>query len=456
MQNYRDKRVVVMGLGLHGGGVSAARFFAEQGANVTVTDLRDAATLAPSVAELSTYPIRFVLGQHRKRDILGADLIVKNPGVPNSSPYLALARKHDIPITSDAALFLEETEAFIVGVTGTKGKTTTATLVERIFTAHDINTTLVGTPSGPGFLDALTNAPKVTVCEFSSWDLEAASVAKRSPHVAVITNLFEDHLDRHESMEEYAKAKSVIFQFQSAQDILAYPQSETAVADLCKDAPGQAVIVDNERVDALPNLAMLGAQNRILAALAIAAAEAATTHPFFPTHTVFDPNTAVRTVAEFKGLPGRLEVIGINDERTFINDTTATNPLAAVAALSAVQGPLILIAGGEMKTLDVTPFVEAIAAQPDRIRFVAFLPGSASDAIRQGLIEHGYNATSRDTMDMEDAFDAAFTASVPGDTILLSPGAASLNVFKNEFERGKHFKDAYVRLAGDKSMDHGT
>src|SRR5947209_947965 len=219
--DLRGKRVLVMGLGLHGSGIAAARYSVQQGAIVRATDLRSAEILAPSIVSLAGQPIEYVLGEHRNEDFLWAEVVIHVPGVRRDSPYLRVARENGARIEQEIALFFEACPGKIIGVTGTRGKTTTATLIYHILRANDMPTVIGGNVSGVETLSLLpTISPETfVVLELSSWQLEGLASHKMSPFVSVMTNIYPDHLDTYHGMEEYAEAKANIFRYQHEADL---------------------------------------------------------------------------------------------------------------------------------------------------------------------------------------------------------------------------------------------
>jgi UDP-N-acetylmuramoylalanine--D-glutamate ligase len=187
-----------MGLGSFGGGVGLARYLAEQGAQVTVTDLQPAAALQASLEALRDVPIRFVLGQHRQADFVETDVVFVNPAVPLTSPYLAAARAHDVPWDSEINLFVRQCRGRIAGITGSVGKSTTTSLLGSILQDHDART-LVGGNIGGSLLPQLPHIAPDTpvVLELSSFQLEHLAWQAYSPPLAVVLNLTPNHLDRH-------------------------------------------------------------------------------------------------------------------------------------------------------------------------------------------------------------------------------------------------------------------
>ena len=210
------RRVTVMGLGVNGGGLATALFFARRGAAVTVTDLRGPEALAPSIAALADLPVRFVLGRHDEVDFASADLVIKNPAVRADSPFLAAARARGVPVETDLSVFLSMVRNPVIAVTGTKGKSTTASAIHHVLHRVAPGARLGGniTVSPLDFIDALGPADPV-VLELSSWQLgDLAGRGVLRPLVSVLTVLLPDHLDRYPGMDAYVEDKKAIFREQ--------------------------------------------------------------------------------------------------------------------------------------------------------------------------------------------------------------------------------------------------
>src|SRR6266702_3136848 len=241
MIDIRGKRVLVMGLGLHGSGIAAARYAAQHGAIVRVTDLRSAQVLAPSIQALAGLPVEYVLGQHRNEDFLWAEIVIRVPGVKRNSPYLQIAREHGAAIELEIALFFQECPGRIMGVTGTRGKTTTTTLIYEILRASGLPAVLGGNVAG---VETLSLLPQITpetlvVLELSSWQLEGLAPHAISPSVSVMTNVYPDHLDTYENIEEYAEAKANIFRYQRATDLAIFNYDNPWTRRFGEEAPGR-------------------------------------------------------------------------------------------------------------------------------------------------------------------------------------------------------------------------
>jgi len=447
-KDKKTPQVLIFGLGLNGGGVGSARFFGRQGAKVIVTDLRTKETLSASLDKLAHFPnIKYVLGKHRLVDFLTSDLIVKNPAIPWDNLFLKKARAKGIPITTDTILFFNQTPAPVIGVTGTKGKSTTATLLaellqkkySRVRPELRRRVWLLGNIR-ESFLDKLPQikSKDIIVAELSSFQLEDLALIKKSPHIAIITNIFPDHFNRYDSLKNYIKAKTNIFLYQKPKDHLIINGNDKLLVKLTKNAKAPLSGAKAKK-HFLPSpfkpLKGEGSPLEINIALAIQAAKI----------LKVSKKEIGRTVKNFSGLAGRQEIIRKFKNRIFINDTTATNPTAVLVGLEYLnkkyRQPIILIAGGQNKNLDYKNLAQEINK---KVKKLVLLPGSATEKIKKYL-----RINFSEVKNMKEAVKKAYRSSSPGDLILLSPGAASFNLFQNEFDRGDRFDKAIKRLASE-------
>ena len=457
-ESFANRRATVMGLGTRGGGVGVARYLAERGAVVTVTDRRPEADLRPALAELDGLPIRYVLGRHEERDFTpeGADLVVRNPGVPRRAPLLELARSRGVPVEMEMSLFLRACPAPTVGITGTKGKTTTATLCAAMLSAWDSRTVLAGNMgvSALGQLDRM-DAETPVVLELSSWQVESLIEHRLAPTIAVLTNVSEDHLDHYDGFADYAATKRGIARHQTASDALVLNREDpeawraasataaTVVPFGLLDEGADGAWLDGdaltwrrrgetarwERPRSIPFAGPHGAADA-LAALAAAALRGAT------------PEAIQTGLSGFAGVRDRMETVAHRAGVRFVNDTTATAPAATAAALRALAGqPVFLIAGGADKMTDLTPLARA-ASSAER---VYLLDGSATPTLAALLADRGVSYLGPFGA-MDDAVDAAAAEATAGSVVLLSPGCASFGLFRDEFDRGERFRQAVARL----------
>ncbi|MDC7219989.1 MAG: UDP-N-acetylmuramoyl-L-alanine--D-glutamate ligase [Spirochaetales bacterium] len=446
---YRDKKVTVMGLGLHGGGLEVCRFLDDLGARVTATDLRSAETLAPSMEKLAGRNINYVLGEHRMEDFSEADVVIKNPAVPADSPYLKAARQ----VETDLSLFLQFTKNPILAVTGSKGKSTTVTALHHILKGSYPNCRLGGniTVSPLSFINELKGDEPI-VLELSSWqlaDLRGRDLLK--PEISLITNIMHDHQNRYNSLEDYVLDKEEIFLHQKEDQTALFPLNERGLnwagkteAKACffsfndegepdrrlrfylRDGRGMAR-VNGEEIEIVPGkLAVPGRHFRGNMLLAGAAALL---------YGIKAEEVRER-LESFPGVPHRMEIIHRWEGRTFVNDTAATIPDAMTAALESFEKPPLLICGGTDKELDMSP-LENIEG---KAKGFFLLAGSASDRMLPYMKKSGCPLNGPFNS-LEEAFKEAVKASEEGDTIILSPGATSFGMFLNEFDRGNQYKE---------------
>jgi len=427
MQTLAGKRVTVAGLGRFGGGINVSKWLVEQGARVLVTDMAKPEALQSAVKELDGLPIEMILGEHREKDFQEADLIVASPAVPPHSRFLESARSKGVPITTEIRLFIERCPCRIVGVTGTKGKSTTTALLGRMLKTR--YTTHVGGNIGGSLLFELSNinTHDLVVLELSSFMLEYLAEANWSPQVALVTMIAPDHIDRHGTMEAYVDTKMNIVRFQGVNDI----------AVLCEDCPmrGQFTRAAGGRVilyglkDRKPfNLRIPGRHNQLNAQGAFAAANC------------LDVNweEAQAAIRDFTGLPHRLELVHEERGVRYFNDSIATIPQAAVAALEAFAPKTVLqIVGGYDKKIPLTAMFGPLVERAKAVLCIGATGASIAEALSQASRIGA--AQVFDCHDLTTAIKIAKQSASPGDVVLLSTGCASYDQFENFEKRGEAF-----------------
>ncbi len=456
MQDLQGKRVLVMGLGLHGGGQGVAQWLVRQGALVTVTDLKPAEQLRPTLDALKGLPIEFVLGEHREQDFLNNDMIVRNPGVPRESRYLQVAQAHGIPVEMEMGLFfsrLPRGSAQVIGITGTKGKTTTTLMVGAILAKANVKTVVAGNlrVSALELLDRI-DADTPVVLELSSWQLEGLVRHKTSPHIAAITNISPDHLNRYRDLDDYAESKAVIFRYQRPSDFVVANLDDQILTHLVRRAVSRVVWTsargplergafrdgsalvwrsngERHKIMDVRELSLQGAHNveNALTAIALGSIWGAT------------PEQIAAGLAGMPAVEHRQELVRELDGVQYVNDTTATAPAATLAALESYAGRgIVLIAGGSDKALDLTAMAREIVAH---VKHLVLLQGTATDKLASAVQGAGGQALIAGRYDnLESAVERARALARSGDVVLLSPGCASFGMFTNEFERGGEFK----------------
>lgn len=461
-ENYEGKRVVVMGLGLHGGGLESARFLAAHGAVVTVTDLRDEAALAPSISKLQGLPLRYVLGRHETSDFAAADFVVKNPAVRPDSPFLQAAKR----VETDMSIFLASCPAPVYAVTGSKGKSSTASALRWGFERAGRRAFLGGniTVSPLSFVDRIREDDSV-VLELSSWQLGDLKgrigrdgKALLKPRAAILTTILPDHLDRYGTMEAYVADKRVIYEGQDQGDaticadddwgrsfaaetrgralLFTYRGQETGAAAwiAAENGAGYARLPGMEKAVELVPAAIKTPglhQKRNLLSAALALLDCGV-----------DPETIREAMGSFPGIEHRLEFFHEAGGVRYYNDTAATIPEAAAAALGAFDKPTVLVTGGTDKQLDFSP----LAAAAGKAKAIVLLAGTGSAKLAPLLHAAGI-AYEGPFDELDDAVRAAVAGAAAGDSVVLSPGCASFGMFLNEFDRGRKWKEAVARLA---------
>jgi len=466
---YKDlegKKALVLGLGVHGGALGVARFLAEHGAEVTVTDLRPESELAESLEALKDLDIRYVLGEHRPEDILSADFIVRNPAVPRESKWLELARENGIPVLMEMNLFWRYCPAPITAITGSKGKSTTTSWLGHISKLWHPDTVVAGNLR----VSALSMLPQISedtpvILELSSWQLEAFEVGGEAPHVSCITNISYDHLNRYPSFEAYYNSKRWIYRNQKTADYAVFNYDDPIVSRFVEDCLAQVRwfsrsshvkpggYIDNDYIYLVDEtgstrkllqvheLQLPGEHNRMNALAAAVLASAMNIPDEF----------IVEGLRTFKGLPDRLELVSVIDGVKYINDTTSTVPASTIAALKAVEGEVVLLAGGASKNVPFDELADFICQKKVR---VVLLEGSATADLQTAINKRCPELIVGTFSSLESALEAARDIARPGHTVLLSPACASFGMFRNEFHRGQLFKDLVHKMEG-KGTQHG-
>lgn len=449
--NLKDKKITVVGLGVSG--LSAAKLLLRAGANVSVTDNGNGDNLHKNKKILDGMGIKKVeTGNHTEGFIKGSEMLIVSPGVDTNSLPILWAEKKGIPIIGEIELAFSFCKAPIIAITGSNGKTTVTTMTGELLKAGGIKSYVCGNIGLPFVEIAMdANAGDVVVLEVSSFQL--ARTINFKPKVSVILNVTENHLDKHENLQEYLDSKLRIFKNQSAGDrtVLNYDDpilkgaGKGLISDVLyfsrfkkvrgawTDEDAIFLNVDGTKVKICTKgeVSLKGEHNieNIMAAVLLASC--------FNVH----PNTMRKIVTNFKGLPHRFEYVGSKDGITFINDSKSTSVGATIRALESMELPVILIAGGRDKGSDFT-LIKDLARE--KVREVVLL-GEAGPKIRKALdgVTGFKNADS-----MDEAVQCAYTSAVRGDCIMLSPMCASFDMFHNFEERGEEFKKSVRRICG--------
>ncbi len=452
---FAGKKVLIMGLGRFGGGVDAAKFAAKAGAKVIITDLASHEQLSDSIKQLGEFSdIEFHLGSHNPVDFEQADIIIANPAVPGDNEFLKLARHHSKFITSQIGIFFELCPAQIIGITGANGKSTTAALTAHLLkaaiqsakqntqyairTAQYENVWLSGNIGNEPLLTRLDQVAPVhlVVLELSSFQIEQLAQIPKAPKVALLTNLTPNHLDRYGTFEDYCAAKENIFRFQKLDD--KFPAVSIFNADdkvsaewfekYVKDAGRNCITFSADDVSeqickgfGLPGRANL---SNLAAAIAIAR------------HFGIDDDQIRNSLPQFRALHHRLELVAKINGVSWYNDSKATTPESAIAAIEAFEEPTIIIAGGYDKNVAFDGLGRKIAKDAK----VAILIGQTAEQIADSIRACSKNQARIEFVNsLAEAVQMANRLAESGDVVLLSPACASYDMFENFQHRGREF-----------------
>jgi UDP-N-acetylmuramoylalanine--D-glutamate ligase len=449
---WSGKHAVVLGLARQG--KALARYLVEQGAMVVVSDRKSAEAMQAAVAELDGFRLDFVFGGHPASLIEGADLLCLSGGIPADLPLAQQARAQGIRVLNDSQIFLEDSPAPVIGITGSAGKSTTTALVGRMaaatFAGQGRRAWVGGNIGRPLVADlASIQAADLVIMELSSFQLELMTI---SPHVAAVLNLTPNHLNRHRTMLAYGEAKAHILDFQGADDIAVLNRDDPGAWAMRQRVRGGLVTFGNDadgleegsyllegaiwlhlqgetrQVLAVDEVELRGAHNlsNVLAACAIAGAAGL-------------PLEALRAgVVGFRGIPHRLEFVREANGVAWYNDSIATAPERAAAAIRSFDEPLVLLAGGRDKDLPWDSFGRLVARRVDHL--IVF--GEAADKVLAAVSAAG--GPQPHTIDrcqsLEEAVHVAALRAQSGDVVLLAPGGTSFDAYLDFEARGEHFK----------------
>lgn len=451
-ENLYKKNVLVVGLGVSG--FWSALWMANQGAEVTITDVKQEEEIDSSLLKgISGAGIRLEAGGHREDTFRSAEIIVISPGVSSDVPLLQQAEKNGTYVTGELELASRLIDTPMIAVTGTNGKSTVTALLGamlkgagfRVFVGGNIGTPLMAYVAGEKEADYV-------VVEVSSFQLD--TVETFCPYVSVLLNVTADHLDRHGNFEAYAQTKLKIFKNQNkgqyivlndddsllcqvtpppGSRVLRYGLEEKKGRDaFIRDGKIMVSLGDTERrtIDALP-YRLIGDHNlqNLMAGVLAGAALG------------IETRAIERTISEFKGLPNRLERVREVGSVVFYNDSKATNVEAAVNAIMSFDRPIVLIAGGRNKGADFRPLAKAAAGCVRQAVFMGESKELLAEAF-QGVAPFTY------AENMEDAVRIGFYCAVPGDAVVLAPACASFDMYSDYSHRGQEFRTAVEKVVG--------
>lgn len=457
MLNVKDKKVAILGWGINGRDV--LNFLQGKGARITILDRKSEGL---DFSGVSLGDLQLKLGEdYLKEGLSEYDFVFRSPGVYRFLPEIVEAEKRKVVITSAVKLFFDECPAKIIGVTGTKGKGTTSTLIYEILRKEGKDVYLAGNIGIP-LLEILPKLKKTSwvVLELSSFQLIDM---KKSPHIAVVLNITEDHLDWHKTREEYIEAKSQIVRHQKSGEyaVLAYDYndsrkfasltsaevhyfSRSQAVDGAYVKDGLILLAVGEKsfgIGEVKDLLLRGRHNWENVCAAVCASYLAGA----------SVNSIKQTIFSFKGLEHRLEPVGEFKGVKFYNDSFSTNPQTTIAAIYSFEEPVTLILGGSDKGLSYDEMGVEIAKR-ENVRNIILI-GETSEKIKNSLIKAGYKGgvVELDKQNMRIIVSRSFEITPGGGVVLLSPASASFDMFKDYKDRGVQFKKEVANLISKKN-----
>lgn len=452
MNNLKDKRILIVGIGKSG--IAATQALLKLGAKVTVQDMKDVNSIEPQL-------IKFLEGKNVEccfgeiPDVNGTfDMVILSPGVSPNLEFIREARESGAEIVGELEIAARISQGKYVAITGTNGKTTTTTLVGEIFTNSKRKTYVVGN-IGVAVISMALSAEKDSwlVTETSSFQLETIKYFR--PEVSAILNLTPDHLDRHKTMENYGEAKARIFENQDQNQYFIVNYDDKACYELSKNCKAKVVpfsrleqldfgafvkndtiVIKNEKGQItefcnVNELCIPGKHN-------LENALAATAISYF---AGIEKDIIVTTLKEFMGVEHRLEFVSEVDGIRFVNDSKGTNPDASIKAIDAIDGGIVLIAGGYDKNADFAEFINSFGGKVKHLLLI----GKTAQKIKKTAEELGFTNILM-LKDMEECVKEGYRLAQKGDTVLLSPACASWDMYTCFEQRGEHFKNCVIGL----------
>ncbi len=462
MYEFKNKRIAIIGFGMEGR--SAAEFLLARGARLALFDDKPEYKFSEEDAEalkaLERQGVEIRIGEGQALD--GFDFVLRSPGVPIRHPLIVAARTGNIPVTSSTAIFFELCPAPIVGITGTKGKGTTASLIYHMLQAAGQKAELIGNIGIPALsiLDRITKNV-IVVYEISSFQLLEVT---RSPRIAVVLMVTQDHLDLHGSAEEYVNAKRNIVRYQAPTDAVVANIDYSASRDIAESSLGRKFWVSRRKP--LQRGSFLQGENIVIAENGDIREILSRREVALPGHHNIEnacaaamtafllevPLDAIRgTLRTFKGLEHRLQFIREVRGVRYWDDSFGTTPDTAMAAIESFDEPKVLILGGATKGADFTGLAAAIGRSAS-IRGIVGV-GEEWPRIKAAMADHGIPLDKvrlhEGSTSMTEIIEAASGLAEPGDSVILSPACASFGMFQNYKDRGKQFADAVRSLEAD-------
>ena len=461
-KELKTKKIAVIGVGVSN--LPIIKVLKELDCDITVFDKKTIEQMSDEVAEyLNSVNISMSLGEDYLKNLVGFDVIFRSPSFLPTNPYLVKEQERGALITSEIEQVIRLAPCPIIGVTGSKGKTTTTTIIYNLLKGLGYSTYLGGNIGTPLF-DKLGDIQKedIVVLELSSFQLMEMTV---SPHIAVVTNITPDHLDIHGSYEEYIDAKKYIFKNQGKQDILVLNANDPIVYKFYKEAKGVVRYFENtsleiaqdikkdigkgyilngdfieyqgEKVIDTKKLLLKGNHNYLNVCAALNAIADYI-------HVSFEELENI--VKEIKSVEHRLEFVREIDGVKWYNDSASTTPDKSMAGIYAFPEDIVLIAGGYDKNISYQPLAAPILEKVSKLILFGDTKNKIYDAVIKLCRETGKSVPIYVMDTLEEVVEVAKEVSVPGEVVLFSPASASFDMFKNAYQRGDLFKEMVQKL----------
>ncbi|MBR2824370.1 MAG: UDP-N-acetylmuramoyl-L-alanine--D-glutamate ligase [Clostridia bacterium] len=447
--DYRGKRVLIVGMARSG--VAAAKLLCARGAVVTVNDSKQEAELTDSLAGLEGLPVNKQIGRPAAELLAGQDVLVISPGIPVDTPFVKAAAERGLYVTGELEVASQLSRGTLVAVTGTNGKTTTVSLLGEIFRNAGKRTHVVGNIGYPFSLAAAEAKDEdVIVCEVSSFQMETADTFH--PKVALLTNLTEDHLNRHGTMEVYGAMKMRMFARQTPSDYAVFNADDPGLKGLSGQVKSKVLTFSRIRevrqgafVREGKVILRLEGQERVICG---------TGEIFIPgPHNLENalgavccaaamgvPSPVIRhSLRTFRGVEHRIERVRTLEGVTYYNDSKGTNVDSTLKAVDTMTAPTVIILGGYDKHTSFDPLSQRIAQRKEIIR-EAVLIGDTAGQIEESLRKAGFRGIHH-AGSMGEAVAVSRNLAAEGWNVLLSPACASFDMFRDYEERGRIFKE---------------
>ena len=448
MNEFEGKKITIAGLAKSG--AHSVKILAGRGAIVTASDIKPAKDLAEFTDMLSGVSYKLEAGGHTEESFLGADLVVVSPGVPLNTPLFEKIRAKGIPVIGEIELAYSLLKGNFIGITGTKGKTTTTTLTGLILSRGSIKVKTAGNIGNPLASLVDEESDNLFVLELSSFQLETIKTFK--PYIAAITNVSEDHMDRYKSLQEYIEAKAMIFRNQTRNEYLILNANDK-YTPLYASMAASNIIYFNSKAeleegaflkDGYITVRFRGGEYRIIKASELLIkgmhnVENAMIASLIGVLMRVTPTVIGEVLAKFEGVEHRQEFVTEVNGVKFINNSQGTNIDAVEKSFLSYANPVIAIMGGRNKGSD---FAKLAGTVKEKVKKIVLI-GEAKREIRTALAG---STKLADAATMEDAIRKAYKSAEPGDVVMLSPACASFDMFKDYRDRGRVFKEAVLKL----------